>query len=205
MCLFLGARGAVKGLVVLRQVACEWHSAASAAGRPPDGGFMMPGSGNYPFLSFGMCPITRGPKLYWHSADRCVCHPLRSEDTKRGVLVLWQAPPLNAESRTWSSFPSCFHPKTLIHHLLRTAAVQHDRFFKRDFILIWVVVFNYVPVVHIKVSLSLRRGWWSSFKWMVKVCTMAGWMQIPWTRRKSSSSSRGADEMICCTSWSSLI
>lgn len=131
MCLFLGARGAVMELVVLRQVHCEWHSAASAAGRQPDGGFMMPGSGNYPFLSFGMCPITRGPKLYWHSADRCVCHPLRSEDTKRGVVVLWQAPPLNADNRKWSNsnFLSYFYPKTLIYHLLRTTAVHQDRFF----------------------------------------------------------------------------
>lgn len=65
-----------------------WCSAASAAGQGPDGGFMMLASGNDLLLSLGVCPITRGPKLYWHSTDRHVCHPVSFEDTKQGVLLL---------------------------------------------------------------------------------------------------------------------
>lgn len=74
--------------MVLRQVHCGWRSAESAAGQGPDGGFMMPGSGNDLLLSLGVCPITRGPKPYWHSADRHVRHRVSLEDTKQGVLLL---------------------------------------------------------------------------------------------------------------------
>lgn len=63
-----------------------WRSAASAAGQRPDGGFMMPGSRNDPLLSLGVCPITRGPKLHWHSADRHVCHPVSFQDTEQGGI-----------------------------------------------------------------------------------------------------------------------
>lgn len=66
-------------------------SAVSAIGQGPDCGFMWSAGGNDLFLSLGVCPITRGPKLYWHSSDRHVCHPVNLEDTKAAVLFLWQA------------------------------------------------------------------------------------------------------------------
>jgi len=66
-------------------------SAVSAIGQGPDCGFIWPAGGNDLFLSLGVCPITRGPKLYWHSSDRHVCHPVNLEDTKAAVLFLWQA------------------------------------------------------------------------------------------------------------------
>jgi len=66
-------------------------SAVSALGQGPDCGFMWTAGGNDLFLSLGVCPITRGPKLYWHSSDRHVCHPVSLEDTKAAVLFLWQA------------------------------------------------------------------------------------------------------------------
>lgn len=66
-------------------------SAVSALGQGPDCGFMWTAGGNDLFLSLGVCPITRGPKLYWHSSDRHVCHPVNLEDTKAAVLFLWQA------------------------------------------------------------------------------------------------------------------
>lgn len=47
---------------------------------------MMPGSRNDPLLSLGVCPITRGPKLHWHSADRHVCHPVSFQDTEQGGI-----------------------------------------------------------------------------------------------------------------------
>lgn len=67
------------------------RSAGSAVGQGPDCGFMWPAGGNDLLLSLGVCPITRGPKLYWHSFDRHVCHPVNLEDTKAAVLFLWQA------------------------------------------------------------------------------------------------------------------
>lgn len=63
-------------------------SAVSAAGQGPDCGFMCPAGENDLLLSLGVCPITRGPKLYWHSFDRHVCHPVNLEDTKAAVLFL---------------------------------------------------------------------------------------------------------------------
>ena len=78
--------------MVKRQAQSVWCSAASAPGQGPDPGFMEAGDGNDLLLSLGGCPITRGPKLYWHRPDRHVCHLVNSEDTKQAVLFLWQGP-----------------------------------------------------------------------------------------------------------------
>ncbi|KAL6456519.1 hypothetical protein MHYP_G00350630, partial [Metynnis hypsauchen] len=76
----------VEGRIHPGQVASP--SQGSAPGQRPDCGFMWPAVGIDLLLSLGVCPITRGPKLYWHSFDRHVCHPVNLEDTRQAVLFL---------------------------------------------------------------------------------------------------------------------